>query len=749
MKGFKFLAPLEIYTTRPVFLTGLGLILFGLLILTPKTNAQTFEGEVKPNQGIYPQKVFFYDVNGGVDTLIDSANVNQSTGYYSRAPACNMGDTIKLKFKDNEVAPVLGEIYIPGIWGGSNFPPTIHCRQNAGEPLVNFTAYRQQLGVWGGGDPTFVAGFIKNNTGILLDTLIISPLNYQHVMHLKCQFQNPDSFRLLLWRDDANPDFYYPHFIPSQDSWIPVVTNFGEVVNLNTDGISNNPYDIIWPLSLIAQPKPLDGAVESIDAPTQVRANLPFTVNAFIKNVRWFNSLAPCSLKVITTTGDTIVRIGKADTLAPFESSTITLNLTIPSAGNHKILAKTYANNDQNPSNDTVSIPIEVLQGEPDWNQLTDVPEGSGKRCKAGTDACSDAYNRIWITKGGTLENYFWTPTLTGSGTWTTATILPAGQKGKTKKGASLIYASGKIYYKEGYGQGFWCKDSSANTSWTPLANYTINEKFVKAGTSLAWDNGDLIYMTVGSKNQDGRPVLAIYSISGNSWTNELLPEGLVPKKKFKEGASIVYTPDGLFAAVGQTSELLKRDMSGNWTKATNIPINKKFSGDIAYNPIDNYIYTNEGKNVANFNRYPIAGGAWQSLTAWSLGREGKNPKECAITCSDGIIYGVKGKNTRGFWEYVPTSSFEDNIIPNQPVCVQTRTGRPENDVQSYPVSITKIAKRIPSIMNLSQVKSYAGNFRIYRADGREVKSKDLKQGIYFFKSEAIGSNTYKVIIAR
>jgi hypothetical protein len=153
----------------------------------------------------------------------------------------------------------------------------------------------------------------------------------------------------------------------------------------------------------------------------------------------------------------------------------------------------------------------------PGWSQLTDVPEGSGKRCKAGTDACSDAYNRVWISKDGTLENYYWTPNLTGSGIWTTATLLPSGQKGKTKKGASLIYANGKIFYKEGYGPGFWCKDTSANASWTPLANYTINGKFVKAGTSLAWDNSDLIYMTVGSKNQDNKPVLASYSISGNN----------------------------------------------------------------------------------------------------------------------------------------------------------------------------------------------------------------------------------------
>jgi hypothetical protein len=233
-----------------------------------------------------------------------------------------------------------------------------------------------------------------------------------------------------------------------------------------------------------------------------------------------------------------------------------------------------------------------------------------------------------------------------------------------------------------------------------------------------------------------------------------------VPKKKFKEGAAIVYTPDGFFASVGHTSELLKRDMSGNWTKATNIPINKKFSGDIACNPIDNYIYTNEGKNVANFNRYLITGGAWQNLTAWPLGREGKNPKECAITGSDGIIYGVKGKNTRGFWEYVPASSFSDNTIPNQPVCVQTRTGRPEKDVQFYRVSKTKNDIRIPTIMNssrfaqrtlrvASKVKNYAGNFRIYRADGREVKSRELKQGIYFFQSKTPEGTTYKVIIPK
>ena len=485
-------------------------------------------------------------------------------------------------------------------------------------------------------------------------------------------------------------------------------------------------------------PISLDFLLKSIVMNDTNPSNAQINVENYLHGSNWFaNGISRA--RVINSTCDTIYYSDTPiDSLMPGEIQNLNLSLPPCNAGLYTFFANFEVRNDTNLSNNTMSYPF-VSTRQPGWQQLTDVPEGSGKRCKAGTDACADGYNRIWITKGGTLENYFWMPNLTGSGTWTTATILPAGQKGKTKKGASLIYASGKIYYKEGYGPGFWCKDTSANALWTSLTNYTIDGKFIKVGTSFAWDNSDLIYMTVGSKNQGKRAVVAVYSISGNNWNSELLPEGLVPKKKFKEGAAIVYTPDGFFASVGHTSELLKRDMSGNWTKATNIPINKKFSGDIACNPIDNYIYTNEGKNVANFNRYLITGGAWQNLTAWPLGREGKNPKECAITGSDGIIYGLKGKNTRGFWEYVPTSSLADNTIPTQP----------ENDVQSYPVSVTKIDQRIPTIMNASQVKSYVGNYRIYRADGREVKSRELKQGIYFFKSEAAGSNTYKVIIAR
>lgn len=742
MKGFKFL----------------GIILFGLLILTPKARGNAgCEGQI--NGGNLPSdSAWYYKVKPGPDSLIGGKPIDISgSGHYSSGsiPSLFLNDTLRIIFQvagtgPSQVNP-LAEVICPiRSQDNLNYPPSIHFRNrsNPTEPRTDFTSYDVFSQMEGQG-PLMIAVFLQGSYIVILDSIdnwSITNNSFKHDLHLFSNLpyqEGVSQIKFEIFREayNGNLDSFHLFRIP-QDStqWLTFTRKFVDPVCIDNSGIANSIYSTVNIMSGVYPiPKPNDVAVDSVNTPSQVLANHPFAVNTFIKNVRWFNSLAPCSLKVITTTGDTIVRIGKADTLTPFESSSITLNLTIPSAGNHKLLAKTYANNDQNLSNDTVSTTIEVLQGEPGWNQLTDVPEGSGKRCKAGTDACTDAYNRIWITKGGTLENYFWTPNLTGSGTWTTATLLPAGQKGKTKKGASLIYANGKIYYKEGYGPGFWSKDTSANASWTPLVNYTIDGKVVKAGTSLAWDNGDLIYMTVGSKNQEKRAVIAIYSISGNNWTNELLPDGLVPKKKFKEGASIVYTPDGFFAAVGHTSELLKRDLSGNWTKATNIPITKKFSGDIAYNPIDNYIYTNEGKNVANFNRYPIAGGAWQNLTAWPSGREAKTPKECALTCSDGIIYGVKGKNTRGFWEYVPSSSLADIVIPNQP----------ENDVQSYPVSVAKIDQRIPTIMNSAQVKSYVGNYRIYRADGREVKSRDLKQGIYFFKSEATGSNTYKVIIAR
>jgi len=529
---------------------------------------------------------------------------------------------------------------------------------------------------------------------------------------------------------DSGTAYYWARGPPGQDDLCMATrqivfdtTRFGKNILLATDslygsffllGVGDTPY--LFSIQDV-QPKTKGAGAVSQRIITSNDSIPPWS---FSRNYTVTTTLKPGQPDSIVLQGNGYLDMG-------YDRDTVTLSPIILQEGVYP--RRTVVT----PSNSPGAIYWDTLTVTPTptgWQQLLDAPIGGGKKFKAGTDMCSDG-NRLWVIKGGTLENWIYAP---GSALWIPATSLPAGAKGKAKRGSSIIYANGKIYYKEAGGPGFWAKDTVANAPWIALANYTINGKSVKGGTSLAWNSGDTVFMTVGSKNQERRAVIAKYSISGNNWTDELLPEGLVPKNKFKDGASIVYTPDGFFASVGQTPDLLKRDWSGNWTKVTDIPTTKKFSGDIAYNPSDNRIYANEGKNVANFNRYLI-GGSWQNLTAWPLGREGKNPKYCALTCSDGIIYGVKGNNTLGFWEYIP------------PIMKSEALGKETENTLEQKVPIQN-EKTIPTIMRADKLKRYINNFNIYDISGKKIDSNKLSSGVFFLIPKCTGK-PYKVIIPK
>jgi len=724
------------YSNRVLF----ACVMLGALAFAPKAlGDEIFEGQVLPNQGTLPDSVFFYDVN---ESLIDRTYI-QPTGYYIRSPSgTSSGDTITIKFKNNLNAPTLAEIYLPDIRGPPpvrNYPPTIHARQNAGEPLVNFTAYRTILLGPGGSYPIYVACLTKNNPTVLLDTLTENPTNYQHALHLFSQL-NPDSVKFLFYHDDGvNIDNYYADSIPRFGGWLKDSTNFGDVMSLkkkgisDPGGISNTPYDTIDLRFNLSIPKPNDAAADSVRAQAQVQQGLPINVQGYVENKRWFNMLINNLIRLINASGDTVAYASKTDTLGPSESAieTFTIGTASIPLGDYRIFLRAVANNDQDASNDTASTLVKIIQGTFGWQQLTDAPLGGGKKFKAGTDACTDAYNRIWVIKGGTLENWIYNPS---NGLWTQAANLPAGTKGKAKKGSSLGYADGKVYYKEGYGPGFWSKDTSANAQWIPLQNYTVDGKAIKGGTSLAGDLGNLIFMTVGSRNRNKMAIVAKYSILGNNWAEELLSEALVPKKKFKDGASIVYTPFGMHAAVGQTSGILKRDASGNWTKVTDItPVTRKMRGDITYNASDGFLYTAEGGNVPTFNRCQIPGYAWQALQSWPIGREGKNPKDCAIVYSNGEIFALKVKNTRGFWKYIP------------PALVNSASKNLEGNVQEQEVSVRN-ESRIPTIMKARELSKYTNNFDIYDISGKKIDSNHLSSGVFFLIPKYNGKQ-YKVII--
>lgn len=719
----------------------------------------SFRGQVLPTNGNLPDSTYFYKFGEDLPR-IRGPPCGFLNGYYSvSTDQFSPGDTVIIKFGDNLGnlnQKILGEIYLPNIRESPliNFPPTIHCRDpaNPDGPLINFTAYRQELGAWGGVNPTKVACFIKNRPDtVLLDELTTNPAGpYEHVMHVLCQLQNPDSFRIALWREhDNNLNLYYPHFIPSQTGWISVEPNFGDVVNLNTNGISNNLYDNIWPNSLVAIPKPLDISVESVSAPESSEANKTFNVNAEIKNQRWLRSIAPCTLYVIHNSGSIVRKVAKVDTLEAFLDTVLNFRLKISDPGNYKLFVKSFANNEQNFSNDADSCLIKILEGSPVniWHNHHFVPPGyipGGKKCGVGTDACVDNDGKIHIIKGSSknLEYYIYNPQ---KDSFVLGTNLPAGYKGKPKAGSCLFFADNHIYYKEGQGPGLWKKGKNPDDPWEQVSNsIEINGKFVKAGTDACFNDND-IYMTYGSYKRNNHAFVVKLDLEGNIVSLDSLSEEFVPKKKFQDGASIINTPYGIYTTIGQTPWLLKRISEGLWEKVADLPTTKgKFKGRITYNIENNLIYFVEGNNCQKFGSYNPSNGEIQSLQDVPLGGSSgrKKVKDPALVCLDNEIYLLRANGTNDLLGFIPSSKGQvEKEIKN----TEART------IGGINASIFNAGNYLESEQN----KKY----EIYDVLGRQICKgntgkqgnvyfdKNFKPGIYFLKTE--NQNEVKKVIIK
>ncbi|MEM2004433.1 MAG: hypothetical protein QXQ37_07240, partial [Nitrososphaerota archaeon] len=471
-----------------------------------------------------------------------------------------------------------------------------------------------------------------------------------------------------------------------------------------------------------------DGSI-SVKMPSQNPTSAEITCFNSLDLSNWFIRNSSINTRIISSGGDTIYRTDlPVDTIFPGENKKYNIQLPLLEKGNYILSVLFNVPTDTLLTNNFSELPFSITRTPPPagWSRLINVP--GDKKCKKGSDMCTDAYNRVWITKGGTLENYIFNGKI-----FVNAVQLPYGSKGKSKEGSCIEYANGKIYYKEGQGPGFWAKDTNASAPWVALANYTVDGKYVKGGTDLAWNGNDKIFMLVGGRNKNNRPVVAIYSIPENRWYEELLPEGLIPKKKFDQGASIARVGGGdhFYVSVGRSTELLERTSDGTWRKITSIPITKSsFKGDITYNPGDSCIYVAEGNNTQNFIKYSPHHNRWTSLPSWPIGT-GKLPKNCKIEATlNGDIYGLKGNNSNEFWSYagLGTNSLSNLNDSNQGI-----------KVKKYAMSI--ITRNIKEM-----IKNNSDG--IYNALGRKIRYTFEAQqpGVYFIKRE---NDVIKIILPK
>lgn len=425
---------------------------------------------------------------------------------------------------------------------------------------------------------------------------------------------------------------------------VPVDGSYGPDVVLATPGVLKGSVNLSNNVKSIPR-------YFAIDSTTRAHTSGYTNLEAFVSNTDippWsFGGHASVTMRVNghTLLGD--------DTLADgLSSTTVTLSPAV------YLTSGVYAcTTVVTPGSDTCFSTLTVT-GTPQtlgWTLCDSMPAApTNAKCRAGTDLCIDDNGTIHAIKGGSRSLEYYAYSLDRG--WLTGTNLPPGAKGRPKKGASLVYAAGKVYYKESYGPGFWCKDTQPTAVWNELAGFTRDGRVAKGGTSLAYDpaTGTILMTAGGLKSEDKRPVFAYYSIDGNVWSMDSLPLAATAESKFSDGAAVTWAAGYAYVTTGKGVDLC-RGGYGTWQRAASVPATRgKFKGDIVF--LDGCIYASEGNNSQAFSRYDTSSGAWQTLEPWPLGGSSrtKKAKYPALATYEGVIMAMAGNNTRDLWMYVP-----------------------------------------------------------------------------------------------
>jgi hypothetical protein len=159
------------------------------------------------------------------------------------------------------------------------------------------------------------------------------------------------------------------------------------------------------------------------------------------------------------------------------------------------------------------------------------------------------------------------------------------------------------------------------------------------------------------------------YSVADNAWTSrESIPErGASGRRRtVKKGSSLAARDECVYAVRGSNSlEFWRYDQNERvWQQQTDIPSGgmtvKNGSGAVGVQVGDsNYIYVLKGSSTQEFYRYNTLSGVWQTMASAPLGLSGRAFKQgsCLGSYPDqGIIYALKGTYNEFFAYDVATN---------------------------------------------------------------------------------------------
>ncbi|MEO0078341.1 MAG: T9SS type A sorting domain-containing protein, partial [candidate division WOR-3 bacterium] len=224
-----------------------------------------------------------------------------------------------------------------------------------------------------------------------------------------------------------------------------------------------------------------------------------------------------------------------------------------------------------------------------------------------------DPTGKLYVLKGNNTLG-FWSYDVNAD-SWKQLADIPQGTGKKIKGGSDLVYHDGKVYCLKGITNEFLAYDV-ASDSWQALpAVPAPNPKFDKGSWLCLDEAAGKVYC-----HQAKYHAFYAYDIAGGTWGAALkgMPtiNSLGKKKKSKDGGSGTFRNDNIFAFKGgNTCEFWKYAINGDsWSELTEIPLTglsgakKKVKGGgdlVALNPQPNpLIYALKGNKTNEIWKY-------------------------------------------------------------------------------------------------------------------------------------------------
>jgi hypothetical protein len=587
-------------------------------------------------------------------------------------------------------------------------------------------------------------------------------------------------------------DFDVVNLPSGQRAWIALRAVSGNGNNIFVDSLRAYTAPPTVPLDEV-------GVTQIVMPPSPLLVGTPYPIQVQIRN----HGLSPQTLIPVSyDAGAGAVSDTWTGTLAKDSTVLFTFDpvYTPASPGSFRMWAGTVLPGDENPDNDSMSVPFQVTlpPSETGWVQMADVPAGpKGKRVKdggalayteedaggQGSGVGDAAVGYVYAFKGyNRCEFYQYN---TSANTWAAKESIPpigtSGKKRMVKKGASLTTAemrhvSTRLFATKGNNTlEFWQYDPETTGAypWSQRADVPVGTKNVKEGTGLAavrfhhphGEDTTFVYLLKGS----GTLEFYRYDILNNTWQTMASAPGGLSGKPFKNGSGIVYDDDRrqILALKGSYNEFYAYSVDLDlWTTKTALPLvgssgKKKKVKDGAGLAFDGgIVYALKGGNTQEFWSYQVESDKWVQKPDIPLGGGKRVKGGGALTVGKGKLYALKGNNTLEFYRYGLSGKCEVRSMNYE---VQSSSFIPHNSdfrlqIAPNPFSgVATITYSLPRAGNIALklydvtgtlVTTLASGYHNAGASSFIVHRSSLSSGIYVLKLETeTRTTTSKLII--